>query len=71
LQLPPFRRQVIFALFVVILFVLIVLGLVYGLGSLWFAWWDGGLLRRILMTACTAAIVYGIVDLLKHRKFHM
>ncbi len=40
--------------------VLIVFGLVYGLGFLWFAWWDGGLLRRVLMAAQAAVVLYAI-----------
>lgn len=43
---------------VVVAAVLGVLVLVYGLGFLWFAWWDGGLLRRVLMAAQLGVVLY-------------
>ncbi len=48
----------------VIVSVLLAVSLVYGVGSLWFVWWDGGILRRTLMILCGVAIalagLYGL-----------
>lgn len=48
------------ALAVVAIAILVVLGLVYGLGFLCFWWWDGGLLRRVLLTAQAGVVVYAV-----------
>jgi hypothetical protein len=51
---------------VVALFLLLALGLVYGLGSLCFIWWDSSLPRRILMLLCAAATLYATINFIKH-----
>jgi len=48
---------------------LIVLGLVYGVGFLVFAWWDGGLMRRILMMLCGFIVLYGLIVFLREHPF--
>ncbi len=40
--------------------VLGVLAFVYGLGFLWFAWRDGGLLRRVLMAVQAGVVLYAM-----------
>jgi hypothetical protein len=47
-------------------FVALALGLVYGLGTLWFAWWDGGALRRALMLLCVLALAAAVLYAQKH-----
>jgi hypothetical protein len=51
---------------VVIAFVALALGLVYGLGNLWFLWWDGGILRRALMLLCVLALAGAVLYAGKH-----
>ncbi len=49
--------------------VLGVLALVYGLGFLWFAWWDGGLLRRVLMAAQLGVMGYALYVFAESHRF--
>jgi hypothetical protein len=50
----------------VVAFILLALGIVYGLGAIWFAWWDGGAVRRILIALCAIAVVYGALNFIRH-----
>ncbi|MEO6803962.1 MAG: hypothetical protein ABI197_12045 [Granulicella sp.] len=53
-------------------FVAFVLSLVYGLGSLCFLWWDGGLLRRVLIILCALALAAALQHLRHHHgHFHL
>ncbi|NYF80886.1 hypothetical protein [Granulicella arctica] len=45
----------------VIVCAVLAVGVVYGLGYLLFAWWDGGVLRRILLGLVAAILIYGLV----------
>ena len=46
-----------------------VLTFVYGVGFLWFAWWDGGLLRRVLMAAQLGVVGYALYVFVESHRF--